>query len=127
MSSGIIDEIAEAAAPAALTPEQIAYAKAVIAGRVTPAPLECPAVVEDMRVRFKDMVPPPTAAAVRYQVDHAAIHKLGAGELVAYTELPEGYLAVLVVGSDEALALLRELTPEERSKMVITDTLDFLF
>ena len=124
MSSGIVDEAVEAAAPAALTPAQIAYAKAVIAGRITPAPLECPAVVEDMRVRFKDMVPQPTAEAVRYQVDHAAIHKLGAGELVAYTELPDGYAAVLVVGTDAAMGLARTLTPEERSKTVITDTLD---
>lgn len=124
MSSGIVDEAVEAAAPAALTSEQIAYAKAVIAGRITPAPLECPAVVEDMRVRFKDMVPQPTAEAVRYQVDHAAIHKLGAGELVAYTELPDGYAAVLVVGTDAAMGLARTLTPEERSKTVITDTLD---
>ncbi len=124
MSSGIVEEAVEAAAPAAITPEQIAYAKDVIAGRVTPAPLECPEVVEDMRVRFKDMVPPPTAEAVRYQVDHAAIHKIGGGELVAYTELPEGYCAVLVVGNEAVLQFLRSLEPFERPKVVITDTVD---
>lgn len=124
MSSGIVDEAVEAAAPAALTPAQIAYAKAVIAGRLTPAPLECPEVVEDMRVRFKDMNPPPTAAAVRYQVDRAAIHKLGSGELVAYTELPDGYAAVLVVGTDAVLEFLQQLEPLERPKVGITATVD---
>lgn len=125
MASGIVDDVTEPAAPAAvLTPEQIQYAKDVIAGRVTPPPLECPEAIEDLREQFPDRFHQILPSAIQSQVDYNAIRLLGQGKLVAYATMPEGYAAVLVVGTDAVFELLDALTHEERTKACVTHTAD---
>lgn len=100
----------------------VARAREVIAGRVRPPVLATPPDVEAfLRREFADKEPPPTPEAIRRLTEHLTLQAKYADCPVAVFTNADGSLAVVAVGESEIRALLDGLSPEEKSKVMVTD------
>ena len=111
-----------------LTPEAkaalVARAKDVIAGRIPPPPIIAPLAVEEfMQREYANYDPPPTAAALRDIREDLSLQAIYAGVPVACFTMPGGFLAVLGVGEQEIWAILKGLSDQEQSKVVVMPTI----
>lgn len=100
----------------------VARARDVIAGRVRPPELVTPPDVEAfLRREFADKQPPPTPEAIRLLTEHLTLQAEYADCPVVVFKTADGSLTVLAVGECEIRALLDGLSPEEKSKVMVTD------
>ncbi len=101
----------------------LARARDVISGRVVPPKMEAPpGRLEAFHKEFAGYDPPPTQEAIRFLTERWHLDYTYAGVSVVCCRTGNGDLAVVGVGEDEIVALLRGLDDEDRSKVVVMDT-----
>ena len=107
-----------------LSPERsaalLARARDIIAGRLRPDPLpDWPGADARLQADFGDKIPPPTVEAVRAIKEDWSLEYNYPGQGIVTYRMDNGILAVLGAGDEEILLLLRGLSIQERSNVVV--------
>ncbi len=104
---------------------KIAWAKDVIAGRVPrPTLPQHPEVDAWVRREFAKFNPPPSESAFRDISQRLTLQAEYNGVPVACLYTKDGTYPVLAVGTQEIFALFDALAAHERSRVIITDTVE---
>ena len=129
LSNGSISPSLPSPIPArsSLSPERnatlLARAKDITAGRLRPDPLpDWPGADAQLQRDFGDKVPPPTAEAVRDIKENWSLDYNFRGQGIVSYRMDNGILAILGVGDDEILLILRGLSDSERQNVVVLST-----
>jgi len=98
----------------------LARARDIIAGRLRPDPLpDWPGADARLHADFGDKVPPPTAEAIRRIKEEWSLDFNCRGHGVVSYRMDNGNLAILGVGDEEILLILRGLSDQELSNVVV--------
>lgn len=126
-SSGNGECATEVELPSEKTDALLGRARDILAGRIQPPALVVPPEVEQFLQReFRECEPQPTAEALRRITERLCLEAHYGGQPVACFTTLAGTLAVLASGDVEVEALLRGLSVEEASKVVVNDTVPWL-
>ena len=102
--------------------ELLARARAIIAGRIVPPPMEDAAFDAAMAKEFAGYEPPPTEEGLRPSRERGCLEKIYKGQPVLTFKTAPGHTAVIASGEHDIFFLLRSLPDSERARVVVEDT-----